>query len=125
MHDNVKHRDLAHGEAKSKIYWGTDVEDVVKLLRSNYGIEGDEANSIIADAVIGRKSAIRKKASISLVFAVIGLAVSVTYFALQGLVGFVVIGVGPILMALLGLASVAMTGGSVHRLVTGETTGPA
>jgi hypothetical protein len=125
MSDDTKRRDLARGEATSKIHWGADVEEALELLRANYGIEGDEADAIIADAVKARKSAIRKKASIGLVFAAIGLAVSVTYFAIQGFVGIVVIGFGPILMALLGLASLAMVARSVHRLLTGEASGPA
>jgi hypothetical protein len=125
MKDEAKRRDIARGEARSKIHWGADVEDVLELLRADYGIEGDEADAIISDAVSARRSAIRKKASLALLFAAIGLAVSVTYFAIQGFVGFVVIGFGPILMALLGVASLSMAGRSVYRLLTGEASGPA
>lgn len=120
-----RRRDLACGEAKSKIHWGAAVDEVLVLLRTNYDIEGDEADAIIADAVRARSSAIRKKAWIGFAFAAIGLAVSVTYFAIQRFVGFVVIGVGPILMGLLGFGSVLMAARSVRRILTGEAPGPA
>ncbi len=124
MSVDSKRRDLACGEAKSKIHWGADVEEVLQLLHTNYGIEGDEAETIIADAVQARRSAIRKKASIGLGFAVAGLAVSATYFAIQGFVGFVVIGFGPILMALLGFGSLLLAWRNARRLLTGESPGP-
>lgn len=119
-----KRRELARGEAKSKIHWGADVDEVRELLRINYSVEGDEADAVIADAVRARRSAIRKKASIGLVFAAIGIAISATYFAIQGFVGFVVIGFGPILMALLGFGSLLMAWRSAHRLLTGDSPGP-
>jgi hypothetical protein len=125
MNDDAKRRKLARGEAKTKIHWGGDVEEVLDLLRTNYGIEGEEADAIISDAVSARRSAIRKKASLGLVFAMIGLAVPVAYFSIQGFVGFVVIGFGPIFMALLGLASLSMAGRSIYRLLTGKSIGPA
>ena len=124
MHNDTKRRDIAHGEAKSKIHWGADVEDVLNLLRTDYGIEGDEADAIILDAVCARKNAIRKKASLGLVFAAVGLAVPAAYFAIQGFVGFVMIGFGPIFMALLGVASLSMAGRSIYRLLTGLASGP-
>ena len=124
MKDEAKRRDIARSEARSKIHWGADVEDVLELLRADYGIEGDEADAIISDAMSARRSAIRKKASLGLVFAAIGLAVPVAYFAIQGFVGFVVIGFGPIFMALIGLASLSMAGRSLYRMFTGEATGP-
>lgn len=125
MSDIEKRRDLARGEAKSKIHWGADLEEVLELLRASYGIEGDEAEAIISDAVSARRSAIRKKALLALVFAVIGLAIPVAYFAIQGFVGFVVIGFGPIFMALMAVASLSMAGRSIYRLVTGNASGPA
>jgi hypothetical protein len=124
MTDDPKRRDIARGEAKSKIYWGADVEEVLEHLRANHGIEGEEADAVVADAVKARRSAIRKKAAIGFGFAVIGLAGSITYFAIQGFVGFMVIGFGPILMGLLGLACLSMAGRSVYRLLTGEASGP-
>jgi hypothetical protein len=125
MVDEAKRREIARGEAKSKIYWGADVEEVLEFLRAGHGIEGDEADAIIGEAIAARRSAIRKKASLGLVFATIGLAVPVAYFAIQGFVGFVVIGFGPIFMTLLALASLSMAGRSLHRIVTGEASGPA
>ena len=89
-------------------------------MRINYGIEGDEADAIISDAIADRRSAIRNRALVGLVFAVIGLAIPAAYFAIQGFVGFVVIGFGPIFMGLLGFASLVMAGRSIYRLVTGE-----
>ena len=124
MNIDAKRKDLAHGEAKSKIHWGADVEEVSELLRTNYGIEGDEADAIISDAIAARRRAIRNKALLGLVFALIGLAIPTTYFAIQGFVGFVVIGFGPIFMGMLGFASLAMAGRSTYRLVTGESPGP-
>lgn len=125
MSETEKRRVLAHGEARSKIHWGADVEEVLELLRVSYGIEGAEAESIIAEAVSARRSAIRKKASLALAFAVIGLAIPVAYFAIQGFVGFVVIGFGPIFMALVALGSLSMAGRSIYRLITGNASGPA
>jgi hypothetical protein len=125
MIDEAKRRDLARGEAKSKIHWGADVEEVLELLRANHGIEGEEADAMIAEALRFRRSAIRKRASLALVFAAVGLAVPVAYFAIQGFVGIVVIGFGPIFMALLALASLSLAGRSLHRVLTGEASGPA
>lgn len=125
MIDEAKRRDLARDEAKSKIHWGADVEDVLQFLRADYGIEGDEADAIIGDAVRARRSAIRKKASLGLLFALVGLAIPVGYFAIQGFVGFVVIGFGPILMSLLAVASLSMAGRSLYRIFTGDVSGPA
>ena len=122
--DDVKRRELARGEAKSKIHWGADVDDVLDLLRANYGIEGVEAEAIVSDAIIARRSAIRKKALLALMFALIGLAIPVAYFAIQGFVGFVVIGFGPIFMALIGFTSLSVAGRSIYRLCTGEASGP-
>jgi hypothetical protein len=102
MNDKSKRRDLACGEAESMIRWGSDIEKVLELLRDNYGIEGQAADAIIADAVRSRMRAVRKKALLALGFAVIGLAISFTYFAIQGFVGFIVIGFGPICMGFLG-----------------------
>ena len=124
MSDENRRRELARGEAKSKIHWGADTAEVLELLRATYGLEGAEADTIVAAAIKARKSAIRKKASIALLFAGVGLAVSVTYFFIQGSVGFVVIGFGPILMALLGLSSLLMAGRSARRLLTGDSSGP-
>jgi hypothetical protein len=125
MNNDPKRRDIPRGEAKSMIHWGADIEEVLALLRANYGIEGDEADAIVLEALSARRSAIRKKALLGLVVAAIGLAVPVAYFAIQGFVGFVVIGLGPIFMALLGLASLSMAGRSLYRLLTGEVSGPA
>ena len=124
MDNDVRRRELARGEATSKIHWGADAEEVLELLRANYAIEGDEADAIVSNAIEARRSAVRKKASLGLVFALIGLAVPVAYFAIQGFVGFVVIGFGPIFMALVALASLSMAGRSVYRLLTGEASGP-
>src|SRR5688572_616561 len=98
MIDETTRRYLARGEAKSKIHWGADVEEVLEFLRTDHRIEGDEAEAIIGDAVRARRRAIRKKATLGLVFAAIGLAFPIAYFAIQGFVGFVVIGFGPIFM---------------------------
>lgn len=124
MNDENRRRELARGEAHSKIHWGADTDEVLNVLRSSYGIEGQEAEAIVRDAIAARRSAVRKKASIALAFAAIGLAVSVTYFAIQRSVGFVVIGFGPILMGALALVSVATAGRSIRRMVTGHTSGP-
>lgn len=124
MSDASKRRALARGEATSKIHWGADANEVRDLLHRDYGIDGDEADAMIAEAVKARRSAIRKKAAIGLGFAAIGLAVSLSYFAIQGFVGFVAIGFGPILMAFLGFASFALAARSAHRLLTGESSGP-
>jgi len=35
MQNSTKSRDFAHGEAKSKIHWGADIEDVIELLRTD------------------------------------------------------------------------------------------
>lgn len=125
VNNTGKRRDLAHGEAKSKIHWGADIDEVLDLLRTSYGIEGDEAEAIILDAVAARRSAIRKKAMLALLFALVGLAVPTAYFATQGFVGFMVMGLGPIFMALLALASLSMAGRSIYRLITGDASGPA
>lgn len=125
MSDTEKRRHLACGEAKSKIHWGADVEEVRELLRANYGIDGDQAEAIVSEAIIARRSAIRKKATLALVFALVGLAIPVAYFAIQGFVGFIVFGFGPIFMALLAITSLSMAGRSIYRLVTGHTSGPA
>lgn len=124
MNDDAKRREFALREAKSKIHWGADVAAVLEFLRTDYGIEGDEAEVIISEAVGARSRALRKKAWLSLVFAAIGLAVPVAYFAIQGFVGFVVIGFGPIFMAFIGLASLAMAGRALYRIFTGDSSGP-
>lgn len=125
MSKNTKNRDFARGEAKSKIHWGADVQEVFDLLRSKYGIDGEEADVIVAEAMAARRRYVRTKASIGLGFATIGLIIAVAYFAIQGFVGFVTIGLGPILMGLLGLASVTTAGRSISRLITGDSSGPA
>lgn len=124
MLDKAKRRDLARGEAKVRIHWGADVEDVAEFLRAEHGIEGDEAETMIGDAVRARRSAIRKKASLGLVFALVGFAIPIAYFAIQGFVGFVEIGFGPISMLSLALASVSMAGRSLYRIFTGNASGP-
>lgn len=124
MNDASKRQALARGVAKSKIHWGADRDEVLNLLRSDYQIEGDEADTIIDEAFAARKSAIRKKALVALAFASVGLAVSITYFAIQGFVGFAVIGFGPIFMALLAISSLAMAARCARRIVTGEAPGP-
>jgi hypothetical protein len=120
-----KRRDMARGEAKSKIHWGADVEEVLERLRTTHGIEGDEADAIIAEALSQRRSTIRKRAALTLVVAVVCFSMPVAYFAIQGGVGFAVIGFGPILMALLALASLSVGGRSLYRIITGEASGPA
>lgn len=124
MNDENRRRELARGEATSKIHWGAEEDEVLELLHAHHGIEGAEAEAIIADAVKARSSAIRHKAAIGLAFAGVGLAVAITYFAIQAYVGFVAIGFGPILMGLLGLASLLMAARSARRLLTGEADGP-
>lgn len=124
MTDDSKTREFARGEARSKIHWGADVDEVLDLLHTKYGIGGDEADVIVAEAVTIRKRSVRKKAAIGLVFAALGLALSITYFAIQRSAGFVVIGFGPILMGALGLASLAMAGRSFIRVFSGESSGP-
>jgi hypothetical protein len=125
MTNASQRRELAQGEARSKIHWGAETEEVLELLRASYGIEGAEAEAIVADAVKSRRTAIRQKAAIALGFAGAGLAVSLAYFGIQGFVGFARIGVGPILMGLLGLSSLLMAARSVRRLLTGEASGSA
>jgi len=83
MSDNGKARNLARGEAKSRIHWGAEVEEVLELLRANDGIEGHEADAIVSEAVSARRSAIRKNATLALVFAVIGLSIPATYFGFR------------------------------------------
>jgi hypothetical protein len=119
----IDRRRLARGEATSRIHWGAQVEEVFELLRANYGIEGNEAEVIVSDALAARRNAIRKKASIALAFALFGLAVSVSYFAIRGFVGFMVVGFGPILMMLLGLASLVMAFRSIARIMSGDSPG--
>ena len=124
MSDSSARRDLAYGEACSKIHWGADGAEVMELLRTNYGIEGDEADEILSAAIVARRSAIRKKAVVALIFAVIGLAIPAGYFAIQGFVGFVVIGFGPVLMGLWAIASLALMGRSIYRLISADVSGP-
>lgn len=124
MNDASKRRALARGVANSKIHWGADRDEVLNLLRSDYGIEGDEADAIVEEAFAVRKRAIREKALVALSFATVGLAVAATYFAIQGFVGFAVLGFGPISMALLGLSSLAMAGRCASRIISGEAPGP-
>jgi len=124
MNTDLKNSDFARGEARSKIHWGADIPEVVELLESKYGIAGAEAENIIAAALCERKAAIRKKAAVALGFALVGLGVSVAYFAIQLLVGFVRIGLGSVLMALLGLACAVMAARTGFYAITGEKSGP-
>lgn len=124
MVDIPRKFEIARGVAKSKIHWGADRDEVLNLLHSDYGIEGDEADAIIEEAFSARKSAIRKKALVALSFVTVGFAVAATYFAIQGFVGFAVIGFAPIFMAVLGLSSLAMGARSARRIVTGVSPGP-
>lgn len=39
MLDEAKRRDLARGEAKVRIHWGADVEDVAGFLRADHGYQ--------------------------------------------------------------------------------------
>lgn len=125
MESKADRRPLARGEAQAEIQWGAEVEKVLEILRANYGIEGPEADAIVADALKARRDAIRKKATIGLVFALIGLAVAATYFAIQGFVGLIVIGGGPVLMAVLGIVSATFGARSLYRVLTGKASGPA
>jgi hypothetical protein len=124
MSDRAKDAALARGEAKSKIQWGADVQEVLDLLRTKYDIVGEEADAIIAEALEARKGQVRHKALIGLVFSLVGLAIPVAYFAIQGFVGFVRVGMGSVLMALFGLVCLLTTARNLARLLTGESTGP-
>jgi hypothetical protein len=123
MSVDTKSREFALREAKTKIQWGSDAQEVAALLESSYGVVGAEADAMIEEAFAARRSLVRKKASIRLGFAVVGFVISGIYFGIQLSVGFVRIGFGLILMALLGLASLAAAGSSVHQMITGEASG--
>lgn len=124
MISDDRRRELARGEAISRIHWGADPAEVLELLRTSHRVEGPEADAMLVDAFTARRSAIRKKAWIALVFAAVGLAVPAAYFAIQGFVGFTRIGWGPPFMVSVGLASLALAGRSIYRLITGEASGP-
>lgn len=124
MSVDIKSRDFALREAKAKIQWGSDAQEVAALLESTYGVVGSEADAMIEEAFAARRSLVRKKARIRLGFAAVGLAAAGIYFGIQISVGFVRIGFGLILMGLLGLASLAAAGRSVRQMITGYTSGP-
>ena len=124
MSADLKSLIFARGEAIAKIQWGADESEVADLLQSKYGIAGAESDAIVAAAIANRRSLVRKKAGIKLVFASVGLAVSSTYFGIQWYVGFVRIGYGLILMAILGLVSLLAVGTSTVQMFTGESSGP-
>jgi hypothetical protein len=115
--------ELIRGEATSMIHWGTDAQEVIELLQKKYEITAEEAKTMVIEALAIRKSHVRKKAMIGLAFAVMGLAIPVTYFVIQRSVGFIVIGFGPILMILFGMTSLAFGGRCLVRIFSGE--GPA
>ena len=123
MSVDTKSREFALREAKTKVQWGSDAQEVVALLQSTYGVVGPEADAMIEEAFAARRCLVRKKAGIRLGFAAVGLAISGIYFGIQLSVGFVRIGFGLILMGLLGLASLAAAGGSVRQIITGDAPG--
>ena len=124
MSVDLKSPEFARGEVRAKIQWGADVQEVADILASKYGVTGADAEWIIEEALAARRSLVRKKAGIRLVFAAVGLAVSITYFGIQGFVGFVRVGVGLILMVSLGLVSLAVAAKSTLQVFTGEMSGP-
>lgn len=124
MSTGTRTPDLARGEAISKIHWGADIDDVVEVLRTKYNIVGTEADALIEEAIAIRKAEVRKKALVSLVFALVGLVISLTYFGIQYFGGFIRIGFGLILMASLGLTSLTVASRSAVRAFTGESSGP-
>ncbi len=119
MTDKPRNRELARGEAIAKFHWSADAGETLALLEANYGITGADADAIVSEAMAIRKGHVRKRAVIGLVFSFIGLGIAVAYFGIQKFAGFVVIGFGPILMAVLALGSVVMGGRNIARIVTG------
>lgn len=112
------------GEVNSQIHWGREVPEVLALLKTQYGIEGDEANAMIADALAARQREIRKKALLRLIFAILGLAIAATFFVIKSF-SHSTLGGGTALFGALGAISLLAVVRSIRRLLSGECTGPA
>jgi len=123
MSIDTNRREFALREAKTKIQWGSDAQEVTAMLESTYGVIGSDAEAMIEEAFAARRRLVRKKAGIRLGFAIVGLVISGIYFGIQLSVGFVRIGFGLILMGLLGLTSLAAAGRGLRQMITGDAPG--
>lgn len=87
-------RELLQKQVNAKVYWGARDREVLDWLKEKMGIDGPEADAILATAARARKRSIREHAIYRLAFSAIGLAVAVGFYALQLFGRFVVIGLG-------------------------------
>jgi hypothetical protein len=108
-------------KSSRKCHWGTSDEEVINFLDAEHSLSGDEAVALLAAAHAARRKEIRKKAIVVLLFSGSGLAISVTYFAIQFFVGFVRIGPGIFLMLALAIGSALAVVRSLAQLATGST----
>ena len=116
---------LVQKEVIARVYWGATDEEILEFLSTEHAVDGEEALQMLSSARQAKARAVRQKALLWLLFSLTGLGVAGIYFGIQGSVGFIVIGVGPILMAGLGLASGYLLVRSLYRLITGESDGSA
>ena len=88
------------------------------------GVVGDEARQLLSEAYRARRAAIRTRAVLSLFFSTLGIGFTVLYFGAQLLRGVIVIGGESLIVAALGIFSVAWFFKGLFRLLTGNTSGP-
>lgn len=116
---------MIRGEVISQIHWGKEVPEVLAHLKTQYGIEGDDADTMISEALGARQREIRKKALLRLIFAGVGLVVTAAYFTMNSIRGSISISAGSALFTFLGTISLWTAVRSIGRLFSGESSGPA
>jgi hypothetical protein len=122
-----KKREMVCDQVNSKVYWGTEDEEVLQWLGSRHGIFGDEAQKILSAAKRAKRAAVRKRSILYLIGSGIGMVVTGGFWYIASGAG----GRGGIRIsqgtAVLGGAALACAGvffKSLHALLTGETVGP-
>jgi hypothetical protein len=118
-------KSLLRGQVISRVHWGATDDEVLAFLSTEHAVEGEEAEAMLGEAHVMRARAVRGKAIMWLLFSLAGILFTGTYFWFQGYVGFFAIGVGPLVMLLVALASWYVFFRSILRLLTGAAPGAA
>ena len=111
-------------QAISKIRWGDSEQDVLEWLRDSKGILHEQAEAIVRKATSEKNKSVRVQAIMHLIGSLLILIGSIVFVSLQLLGRFVVLGIGTVIIAVLGVLSIYWTVRSIKRLLTGTRSGP-
>jgi hypothetical protein len=111
-------------QVAGKIHWGASRNEVREWLQNQKQVVGEDAEQLIDQGFKARRSEVRQRALLRLIFASIGLFLFGLFLYVQYLGKFLLVGIPVLLVWGLGLSSICVVSHSLFELATGHSDRP-